>query len=140
MVTKTMSVPRQLWFDGGELELEFPDSWDVVPCRMNGHGAARIKDEDIQGVLRTPVGTAPLRELARGKREVAIVFDDLSRPTKAGGLVPHVIGELHAAGVADEAIRFVCATGSHGAHTYEDFKRKLGAGTLDRFAVYNHNP
>lgn len=135
-----MAVPRQIWFEGGELDLEFPESWDVVPCLMNGHGAPRIREEDVRRALSEPAGTAPLRELAKGRREVAIVFDDVSRPTRVAELVPFVLEELAAAGIADGAIRFVCATGSHGAHTYDDFKRKLGGEILDRFPVYNHNP
>jgi len=31
------------------------------------------------------------------------------------------------------------ATGAHGAHTFQDFQKKLGSEILDKFPVYNHN-
>jgi len=34
----------------------------------------------------------------------------------------------------------IAALGAHGAQTANDFRKKLGEETLDRFPVYNHNP
>lgn len=140
MSTKTLAVPRQIWYEEGELQLEFPASWEVVPCLMNGHNAPHITPDQIRAAFNKPIGSPPLRELAQGKHEVAIIFDDLSRPTRAAELIPYVLEELEAAGIPDSAIRFICATGTHGAHTFQDFQKKLGRKTLDRFPVYNHNP
>lgn len=139
MSTKTVAVPRQMWYERGELQLEFPESWEVVPCLMNGHNAPHMTSEQIKAAFSKPIGTPPLRELAQGKNQVAIIFDDLSRPTRVYELMPYVLEELEAAGIPDETIRFICATGSHSAHTFEDFQKKLGGDILDRFPVYNHN-
>lgn len=139
MGTKSISVPKQMWYEEGELQLEFPESWEVVPCLMNGHDAPYVTPEQIKTAFDEPVGTPPLRELARGRNEVAIVFDDISRPTRVAELVPYVLEELEAAGISDSAVRFICATGTHGAHTFQDFQKKLGKDILDRFGVYNHN-
>jgi len=106
---------------------------------MEGHGVPKISPDDIRSALKTPTGSPPLTELAKGKNEVAIIFDDISRPTRAAEIVPHILDELHAAGIPDRAIRFVCATGCHGAHTYLDFQKKLGPKVMDNFPVYNHN-
>lgn len=140
MSTKVISVPRQMWYEEGELQLEFPDSWEVVPCLMEGHNVPYITPEQIRGALNKPVGSPTLREMGRGKNEVAIIFDDISRPTRVAELVPYVLEELAAAGIPETAIRFICASGSHGAHSFQDFQKKLGKEILDRFPVYNHNP
>jgi len=140
MNTKTVSVPKQIWYEEGTLELEFPESWDVAPCLMNGHHAPLLTPEQVRAALDTPLGSPKLRDLARGKKEVAIIFDDISRPTRVAQLLPHVLEELSAAGIPDGAIRFICATGTHGAHTFQDFEKKLGADILERFPVFNHNP
>ena len=140
MGTKVISVPRQIWYEEGELELAFPESWEVIPCLMAGHDAPPITPEQIKAVLNRPVGSPAIRELARGKSEVAIIFDDISRPTRVADLVPYVLEELVAAGIPEAAIRFICASGSHGAHSFQDFQKKLGGEILDRFPVYNHNP
>jgi nickel-dependent lactate racemase len=136
---KTFPVPNQKWFKEGELLLEFPSEWDVVPCLMNGHYAPELTITQIQAAFARPIDSPGLSELAGGKKKVAIIFDDISRPTPVRSLLPHVFKELHEAGVPDTSIRFVCATGCHGAHTYQDFERKLGSDILDRFPVYNHN-
>ncbi len=139
MNTKSITVPKQMWYQEGKLRLNFPDDWEVVPCLMNGHKAAPLTPGKIGAAFDSPIGSPRLRELARGKNKVAIIFDDISRPTRIADLVPYIFSELEAAGISEQAIRFVCATGAHGAHSYQDFLKKLGAEIMDRFAVYNHN-
>jgi len=125
MADKTFSVPNQKWFKEKDLLLEFPAEWDVVPCLMNGHSAPELTRIRIDAAFAAPVDSPRLSELARGKKRVAIIFDDMSRPTPIRMLLPHVFNELHAAGIPDTSIRFVCAAGCHGAHTYQDFEKKL---------------
>jgi lactate racemase len=136
---KSISVPNQKWFKEGELRLEFPAGWEVVPCLMNGHSMPELKPSQMQAAFANPLNTRKLHELAAGKKQVAIIFDDISRPTPISSILPHVLKELHEAGIPDTSIRFVCATGCHGAHSYQDFERKLGTEVLNRFPVYNHN-
>ena len=140
MATKTVTVPRQMWYGDGELQLTFPESWEVVPCLMNGHDAPQITPEQIKAAFDNPIASPALRKLARGRTEVAIIFDDISRPTRVADLMPYVLEELDSAGIPDGTIRFICATGAHGAHTFQDFQKKLGSEILDNFPVYNHNP
>jgi nickel-dependent lactate racemase len=64
----------------------------------------------------------------------------MSRVTRTFDIVPHVLQDLAEAGIKDRDIRFVCATGCHGALTRLDFIKKLGENVLERFPVYNHNP
>ena len=61
-------------------------------------------------------------------------------PLKAAEIVPHVLAELAAAGIEDKQVRFICASGCHGALNRNDFVKKLGEDVLRRFPVYNHNP
>ena len=138
MSVRTISVPRRMWHEEGELELEFPESWEVVPCLMQGHDAPRVTPEEIQAAFDNPVGSPPLREVARGKSEVVIIFDDMSRPTRTDIIAPYVLAELAASRVPDTAVRFICALGSHGAHTYQDFEKKLGSEIMDRYPVYEN--
>jgi len=103
MNAKTLAVPRQIWYEEGELQLEFPASWEVVPCLMTGHNAPHITPDQIRAAFNKPIGSPPLRELAQGKHEVAIIFDDISRPTRAAELIPYVLEELEAAGIPETA-------------------------------------
>jgi nickel-dependent lactate racemase len=140
MNDKKVRLPQLAWYGNTELEIDFPPSWDVSVCYMKGHRRRELGEKGYREAFAKPVGTKPIRELARGKKEVAILFDDMSRPTRVAEIVPYVLEELKAAGVKDESIRFIAAVGAHGALTRIDFAKKLGEKVLSRFSVYNHNP
>jgi nickel-dependent lactate racemase len=135
-----VKVPQFPWYGDTELELEFPDSWEVIVPRMAGEHAPKLTDQQIRDALRKPIGTPRLAEMAKGKKEVCIIFDDLTRPTKADKIVPHVLDELHEGGIKDENIRFIAALGLHGAMKLMDFQKKLGEEIPQKYLVFNHNP
>jgi len=136
----TMVLPQLAWHGTKQLKLSLPDRWQVEFYNMAGWDRPAMKPEEIKDAIATPIGTAPLRELARGKKEVAIIFDDMTRVTRAAEIVPFVLEELAEAGIPDNRIRFICALGCHGAHNRLDFAKKLGEAIPARFPVYNHNP
>ena len=107
---------------------------------MRGHSRPPLSDKGFREALANPIGTGLIRDIARGKKEVAIVFDDMSRPTRVDQIIPYLLEELETAGVEDQNVRFIIALGAHGACTRIDFAKKLGEAVLDRFPVYNHNP
>jgi hypothetical protein len=107
---------------------------------MPGYDWPALDEGEIRRAFTCPTGTPRLRDLAQGKREAVIIFDDISRPTPIDRLWPFVVEELAAAGFKDRNIRFIVALGMHGAHSREDFRRKLGEEALGRFPIYNHNP
>ena len=107
---------------------------------MKGWEQRALNSTEMRSAITNPIGLAPLRELARGKNEVVIIFDDMTRVTRVGEVVPFVLEELADAGIREENIRFVCALGCHGALNRIDFIKKLGESIVDRFPVYNHNP
>jgi nickel-dependent lactate racemase len=138
--TQTVSLRQMPWYGDTEFDIAFPDSWDVSVCRMRGAEARPLEDTEIRQAFASPIGTETIRELARDKREVVIIFDDMSRPTPVADLVPYVLEELAAAGIPDDNIRFIGAPGSHGTMNAIDFRKKLGDEVVGRFLVFNHNP
>ena len=139
MSMQTVRVPQLAFFGDSELELELPASWDLEVRAMPGANLPPIDDDEIRSILASPIGAPRLRDLARGKHEAVIIFDDISRPTPVHRLWPFVVEELNAAGLGDEQIRMIVALGTHAAHSREDFRRKVGEEALRRFPIYNHN-
>ena len=135
-----VKVPQLLWYENSETELKFPPSWSVFYCPMKGGERKKLSSKEMERAFLHPIGTKPIAELAKGKKEVAILFDDMARPTPVYEIVPHVLRELEKAAVSDKQIRFIAALGAHGAQTAIDFKKKLGQEVLDRFPIYNHHP
>ena len=136
----TIKVPQQIWYGNTEMELYFPSSWKVSFCPMKGGERKKLTPQEMEKAFLNPIGSKPISELARGKKEVVILFDDLARPTPVFEIVPFVLRELEKAGISDRQVRFIAALGAHGAHTANDFRKKLGEEVLDRFPVYNHHP
>lgn len=134
-----ISLPQYFWHGREPVELNFPETWDVSVCSMSGDGFPVLSSAEIREKILMPIGVKRLRELATGRKEVAIVIDDTTRPTEGRHLIPHILGELTEAGIPDGSIRFLIALGCHGAHTTADFRKKLGPGIVERFGVYNHN-
>lgn len=140
MSVKRLDVPTLAWFGQKKLELEFPESWNVSFLPMIGYEKPKVSDEEIKMALREPIGSRSLAKIAEGKKEVAIVIDDMTRPTKAYQVLPYVLQELRSAGISDDHIRFIMGGGLHGAWYRYDFAKKIGEENVERYPVYNHNP
>ena len=135
-----IKVPQLAWYETKELELPLPDSWQVEIYNMAGYNRPAMKPDEIKASISNPIGIPPIRELAKGKKEIVIIFDDMSRVTRAAKIVPFVLEELAAAGIPDNRIRFIVALGLHSTMWRQHFVKKLGEEVVARFPVYNHNP
>lgn len=140
MKMQRFRIPQKAWYGDTDLDLTFPASFTVHYHSMPVEDRPRLTHEGMLKAFQQPIGTRPISELARGKKNVIIVFDDMTRPTRAYEIVPSVLEELRLGGVDEKAIRFLCSLGTHGAMSREDFAKKLGEAVLERFPVYNHNP
>ena len=137
---KTVSVPNLLWYGNEPRELEFPDRWGVSLLEPPGFARPELDRDGITAALGSPVGSPPLEELAEGASEVAILFDDITRPTPVSRLLPGILGPVHAAGIPKKNVRLIPALGMHGAMNNIDFRKKLGDEIVRDYAVFNHNP
>ncbi len=104
--------------------------------------AEPLKDvrEAIREALRNPIGCKPLQELASQGKRACIVFTDITRSCPDHLLVPTILAELQKAGVRDEDITLLCATGMHRVSTREEKVSKLGAEIVKRFRVIDNEP
>jgi nickel-dependent lactate racemase len=127
------------WFGDRVEKFRFPAGWQISIQHMKGRLAPPLSAAGIKRAVENPVGTKPLREIAAGKTTVTIAFDDLTRPTPAYEIVPHVIAELHAAGIRDENILFCGAYGCHYQMNGMEVAKKLGEETVRRHPWINHN-
>lgn len=91
----------------------------------------------IAASVRNPIGTRPLRELARPGSKVAILVDDFTRKTPVPLMLPPVLHELACAGVAAEDIRLVIALGTHRPMSQAEVRAKLGPDIANAYAVVN---
>lgn len=96
--------------------------------------------EAIKDALDHPIGTPPLREIARRGDRACIVFTDITRASPDHLLVPALLDELEVAGVRDEDITLLCGTGMHRPSTKEEKIAKLGKDIVNRYQVIDNEP
>jgi lactate racemase len=135
----------------GLVELSLPYGHQMLPVRLP---AARLqavveplpagpvgREADLLAeALANPIGTRPLRELARGGQKAVIVTSDLTRPCPSERLLPPVLEELAAAGVADSDITVVLALGLHRPMSADEIEGAVGSQIARRVRVVNHDP
>jgi lactate racemase len=119
--------------------LDFPNDWEIHVQHMKGHGLPVLTQKQIIDAIRKPIGTPPLRELAAGKPNAVVTFDDLTRPSPTYLIAPHVLAELKAAGIADENILFLGSFATHRPMTAAEVAIKLGPEIANKYAWKNHS-
>ena len=78
-----ISVPNRIWDGRGELELEFPQAWKVRFCPPDGYKRPAATEKQIRKAFDEPIGTPPIRELARGRKQAVIIIDDITQIGRA---------------------------------------------------------
>ena len=132
-------LPQLAWYGPKELVLDLPDSWDVEICNIAGYNRPALSADQIRDAIARPIDRPPLRELAKGKKDVVIIFDDLTRGTRSADIIPHILEELAQAGIEDNNIKLICGLGAHAPLSRIDLAKKVGEDVIARYTVYNHN-
>jgi lactate racemase len=123
-----------------EIELVLPNDWRVIAeGRPKSFAACDSVEEEFHRAMAEPIGAAPLagRDL-RGKK-VILVVDDITRPTPAHLLFPHLLRELERAGAEPESLLLIPALGMHRPMTDSEMERKVGRESLAALRWENHD-
>jgi len=121
--TKVIEVPEEnlAWVEGPKPVPPVPDLKQAV-----------------ETAIRNPIASPSLAELvARYGRRTLILVDDSTRNTPQALILPILIGELNAAGVADGDITIVIALGTHRRMSREELCARVGESVFQRVAVGN---
>jgi nickel-dependent lactate racemase len=117
--------------------LDIPDT-----CRVDIYSprTAPAADESrvIADAIASPIGMPRLSRAVRPGQSVLVVVDDISRPTPADRIIPHVLRELSIAGVNDGSIKFLIALGTHRPMAPREIAAKVGDEVARRYPVLNH--
>jgi nickel-dependent lactate racemase len=119
------------------ITLELPETWNILgSMQPNPVKSAADAKKETERSLANPIGSKKLGELAKGKKHIVLVIDDLSRPTPVNFLLSIVLKELKNAGASTDRITIVPALGLHRAMSTEEVAQRSG---LKQFAQVDHD-
>ncbi|WP_088188188.1 nickel-dependent lactate racemase [Desulfosporosinus sp. FKA] len=96
-------------------------------------------EESLRHVLDHPLGTPPLKEVVNSGDKVVIVVSDITRLwIRIDILLPILLDVLNEAGIPDQDISIVTATGDHRLQTAEEHRAICGVQALARVPIYDH--
>ncbi len=94
--------------------------------------------EIVRRSLDNPIGSAPLRELAKGKKKVVIISSDHTRPVPSAIIMPLLLEEVRA-GNPEAEITILVSTGGHRATTPEELLKKYGSEIVKNERIVVHD-
>lgn len=122
--------------------LDVPDHNLLTVLKPKGFRVDKTPEELIKAALRNPEGTLTLREIIAKKEKkdrVVIVVDDHTRPCPTAVMLPPLVDELYAAGLRDENILIIFATGSHRSVKKEEAERLLGKDVASKIRYISND-
>lgn len=116
--------------DSKILQVVLPPEYSGKPCDIS----------DVEKALECPIGTPSLLSLLERKkpRNVVIIVNDITRPTPYELLLPPVLDCFARAGITDDMVTLIVATGIHEPHTLEQNLQVYGEEILRRFSIVSH--
>jgi nickel-dependent lactate racemase len=129
----------ELLYGRGKLPVTFPDNLQVTAIRKKRMPVAPDPVEELQASFRNPVSGPPLRELAGTRQTACILICDITRPVPHGALLPPLIDALTAAGMSQENILILVATGLHRPNEGAELREVIGSEVVFKTVrIANH--
>lgn len=118
------------------LGLELPAS--VVLIENKPVDALADPASAVSEALLRPIGTAPLKEIARGRKNACIVISDITRPVPNKIILPPLLRTLEESGIAARDITILIATGMHRPNLGDELLSMVGKEIFDTYRIINH--
>ena len=131
---------KSLFFFGKSgIDVELPDG--IAYRELRSRKAIAVADETaaVEAALDHPIASEPILELARDKKTAAISVCDITRPAPNKITLPPLLERLHKAGIRQEDITILIATGLHRAATAEEVDIIVGPEIAAKYRVVSHN-
>jgi nickel-dependent lactate racemase len=130
-------------YGGQKRSFEVPSGWSLISAEDKPLVPA-VADpvQEIRRALDHSIGSPKIEELARPGMEVALLFDDLQRPTPVHLALPEILNRLNHAGIPDNRITGICSLGTHPIPKLEQLKMKVGEEVFSRLQgrIFPHDP
>jgi len=98
-----------------------------------------VKDQVriVEETLTNPIGKPPLKELVTPTSRIAIIVNDLTRPTPSLALLTPVLRTLKECGLPDQNVTLIIGLGTHRPVTHEEKTQLIGEDVARRYRCIN---
>ncbi len=120
------------------LQLDLPADLDAQILHLNPLPPLENEALSIAEALQNPIGTAPLAQLAEGKKSACIVISDVTRPVPNQKILPPMLEILENAGIERHNIVILNATGLHRPNVGAELEEMIGKEIAANYRVENH--
>jgi nickel-dependent lactate racemase len=121
------------------LEVDLPQERVVGPLAIRAAEPIADAEAAIAGALARPIGSRPLSEVARGRRNVCVLVCDITRPVPNRQILPPLLRTLESQGIARRDILILIATGLHRPNEGDELVEMLGADIVTNYRIENHH-
>ena len=136
-----MTPTRRFRLDYGRsgLDVDLPADRVVGPLEIRAVPPLDDPEAAVIEALATPIGSPPLREIAKGKLDACILICDITRPVPNPVLLRPILRTLREAGIARENVLILVATGLHRPSTPAERLEMLGPEIVHDYRIEDHH-
>lgn len=110
----------------------------VLVSNLHHYTPKGTQQELVEQALQNPIGTAPLCELAKGKKNIVLIASDHTRPVPSKVIVPPMLREIRK-GNPDADITILISTGCHRETMLEELVNKFGEDIVKNEKIVVHD-
>jgi nickel-dependent lactate racemase len=121
------------------LEVTLPDDRVVGPLSIRPATPLPDPQASIAAALSHPIGSKPLAEIARGRKNACILVCDVTRPVPNKLLLPPILKTLHEQGMKREDVTILVATGLHRPNEGDELVELVGPEIARDYRCENHH-
>jgi nickel-dependent lactate racemase len=121
------------------LDVNLPDDRVVGPLAIRPAPPLADPAAAVADALRRPIGSQPLAEIARGRKNACILICDVTRPVPNRLLLPPMLHILEEQGVARRDILLLVATGLHRPNEGAELVELVGPEIAGAYRIENHH-
>jgi len=126
-------------YDRTGLTVELPEDRIVGPLTIRDVSPLGDPRRAVAESIAAPIGTPPLRELAKGRKGACILVCDITRPVPNRVILEPLLEVLQDAGIPREAVLILVATGLHRASTAAEKVELVGEEIAATYRVEDHD-
>jgi nickel-dependent lactate racemase len=121
------------------LSVELPDDRVIGPLAIRPATPLADPDAAVEAALAQPIGTRPLAQVARGRRNACILICDITRPVPNRIILPPLLHTLEAQGIVRKDILLLIATGLHRPNEGAELEEMVGPDIARDYRIENHH-